>query len=183
LFDVFDINRNLQVPLENRYYGPYNELLRYALKDFPFIFTISPQASPAVKATDDYAHETVDFVIFNLVVSDRMQNPVFFLEIKDDSWANSSSLRMKADEQIRLRFHEMLPRCTLPYLYGLSCLGTSIRVYRGDQATKEVTPDVVERPKYARRKDLLGGEWSVDILSLEGLKIMQKIISYCTAHK
>ena len=74
----------------------------------------------------------------------------------------------------------MLPNCPIPRLYGLSLLGTSLRVYCGDKVTGEVTPHFVGRPNVDRilPPDFLGGQWNLDILSpaADGLTKMQKIV-------
>ena len=71
---------------------------------------------------------------------------------------------------MRQLFDQMLHKCAIPRLYGLSLLGTSHRVYYGDKATGVVTREFVDRPD-ARRVlplDFLKGQWGLDILSPEG---------------
>lgn len=94
--------------------------------------------------------------------------------------ANEPHKRLKADTQMRQLYDQMLPDCPSPRLYGLSLLGTSLRVYCGDKVTGEITPRFVGRP-YADRilpPDFLGGQWDLDILSPDGLKKMQEIVTY-----
>jgi hypothetical protein len=72
--------------------------------------------------------------------------------------------RFEADDQIRHRYKEMFGNCPLPRLWGLSLLGTSLRVYCGTVATRTIKPelpDFVPRPDpdrilstFYRRKDL-----------------------------
>ena len=54
---------------------------------------------------------------------------------------------MQADEQIHLRFDQMLQNCPLPVLYGLSFLGTSMRVYSGNVATGNIIPELIDNPR------------------------------------
>ena len=62
-------------------------------------------------------------------------------EIKDDGWANKADLRFKANEQMRQWCNPMVGDCPLPRLWGLSLLGTSLRVYCGDHLVlTESTP-------------------------------------------
>ena len=111
------------------------------------------------------------------------QQPVLIAEIKDDKWANKPHKRQRADAQMRQRYDQMLFNCPIPRLYELSLLGTSLRVYRGDKVTGEVTPDFFARPSAHRvlPPDFLEGEWDLDILSPEGLVKMQEIVAYIKA--
>ncbi|KAH9061733.1 hypothetical protein EDB83DRAFT_871050 [Lactarius deliciosus] len=175
LLDIFNVSRNENAPVESRYYGPYDRLFNYALIEGSFTLFLAPQS-----ALDEVAaREAVDFVVF-LVVFNQEKKPVLFAEIKDDKWANNPSRRLEADTQMRHRFDLMIHNSAVPHLYGLSLLGTSLRVYRGDKATGAVTPAFVGRPHADRLlpPDFLEGQWNLDILSLDGLKKMQEIVAY-----
>jgi glycerol-3-phosphate cytidylyltransferase-like family protein len=82
--------------------------------------------------------DAVDFVVF-MVVSNQEQKPVLIVEIKDDRWVNGPDKRQRADAQMRQWYDQMLVDCAIPRLYGLSLLGTSLRVYCGHRDTGEVT--------------------------------------------
>ena len=127
---IFDICRQQREPAENRYYGPYDKLLNYCFGEESFQFFIVPQNPPS----DHVLRETDDFVAF-LIVFDADRRPVLFAEIKDDGWAHKAGSRFKADDQIRHRYDDMLGDCPLPRLWGLSLLGTSLRIYCGTVAT------------------------------------------------
>ena len=110
----------------------------------------------------------------------QQQEPVLIAEIKDDGWAAEADKRQKADSQMRQRFDQMLRKCAIPRLYGLSLLGTSLRVCYGDKATGVVTREFVDRPD-ARRvlpPDFLEGQWGLDILSPEGFTKIKEIVAY-----
>ena len=175
---IFNVSRNQNVPLESRYYGPYDRLFNYAVVEGSFTFFLAPQTSPDETSTRD----AIDFVIF-MVVLNQEQKPVLIADIKDDRWANEPNKRLRADTQMRQRYDQMLPNCPIPRLYGLSLLGTSLRVYCGDKVTGEITPHFVGRPNVDRilPPDFLDGQWDLDILSLDGLKKMQEIIAYIKA--
>jgi hypothetical protein len=115
-----------------------------------------------------------------LVVLNRQRKPVLIAVIQDDKWVNKPDKRQRADTQIRQRFDQMLPTCPIPRLYGLSLLGTSLRVYCGDKVTGDVAPDFIGRPNAQRilPPDFLEGEWDLDILSAEGLAEMQEIVAF-----
>ena len=84
---------------------------------------------------------------------------------------------------MRQLYDQMLPNCPIPRLYGLSLLGTSLRVYCGDKLTGEVTPHFVGRPNADRilPPNFLGEQWNLDILSPDGLTKMQEIVAYIKA--
>ena len=170
---IFDICRQQREPLENRYYGPYDKLLNYCFGD-SFQYFVAPQRPPS----DLTLRDTVDFVVF-LVVFDANRRPVLIAEIKDDAWAHKSDLRYSADDQIRRRYDAMLGDCPLPRLWGLSLLGTSLRVYCGIVATETIEPDFVPRPSPSRilPRHFLEGAWDIDILSPEGFNKMKEIIT------
>ncbi|KAH9035053.1 hypothetical protein EDB84DRAFT_1485833 [Lactarius hengduanensis] len=115
-----------------------------------------------------------------MVVLNQEQKPVLFAEIKDDRWANEPYTRQRADTQMRQLYEQMLPNSAIPHLYGLSLLGTSLRVYRGDKITGTITPHFVGRPHADRifPPDFLRGQGDLDILSPDGLKKMQEIVMY-----
>lgn len=98
-------------------------------------------------------------------------------EIKDDAWAHKADLRYSADEQIRRRYDAMLGDCPLPRLWGLSLLGTSLRVCCGTGFTETIEPDFVPRPSPSRilPRGFLEGAWAIDILSPEGFNKMKEI--------
>lgn len=175
LLNIFNVSRNQNAPLESRYYGPYDRLFNYAVIEGSFTFFLAPQTAP----DETPARDAVDFVVF-MVVLNQEQKPVLMAEIKDDRWANEPDKRQRADTQMRQRYDQMLPNCPIPHLYGLSLLGTSLRVYCGDKVTGEVTPHFVGRPNVDRilPPDFLRGQWDLDILSLDGLKRMQEIVAY-----
>jgi hypothetical protein len=178
LLNIFDISRNQNAPLESRYYGPYDRLFNYAMIEGSFTFFLAPQTAP----DETSARDAVDFVVF-MVILNQEQKPVLIAEIKDDKWDTKPDKRQRADTQMRQRYDQMLPTCPIPHLYGLSLLGTSLRVYCGDKATGEVTPHFVGRPNADRilPPDFLGGQWDLDILSPDGFKKMQEIVAYIKA--
>ncbi|CAA7264496.1 unnamed protein product [Cyclocybe aegerita] len=173
LLKIFEICRHELQPLENRYYGPYNKLLTYCFNPDSFEFFIAPQSPPREFSPRD----TVDFAVF-LIVFDIQRRPVLIAEIKDDAWATRADLRFKADDQIRHRYDSMLDDCPLPRLWGLSLLGTSLRVYCGDVATGAVEPVFDNRPSPGRTlpRNFLEGAWNIDILSQEGFDKMKEIV-------
>jgi hypothetical protein len=88
--------------------------------------------------------------------------------------------RLLADAQIRKRYDQLMFDCPIPRLYGLSALGTSLRVYCGDKATEQLTPDFVDHPNVLP-SNFLEGEWDLDVLSQDGLKKLQDIFAYIKA--
>ncbi|KAF9237213.1 hypothetical protein BU15DRAFT_63280 [Melanogaster broomeanus] len=180
LLNIFHVSRNQNVPFESRYYGPYDRLFNYAVIEGSFALFLAPQAAP--DDTSTVPREAVGYGVF-MVVLDQDQKPVLLAEVKDDKWANRPDTRQRADAQMRRWYDQMLQHCPIPRLYGLSLLGTSLRVYCGDKATGKVAPGFVGRPDAGRilPPDFLGGEWGLDILSQDGLKKMQEIVAYVKA--
>jgi hypothetical protein len=161
LLNIFNISRNQNAPVESHYYGPYDRLFNYAVIEGSFTFFLALQTAPDETSPRD----AVGFVVF-MVVLNQEQKPVLIAEIKDDRWVKEPDKRQRADTQMRQRYDQMLPNCPIPRLYGLSLLGTSLRVYCGDKATGKVTPHFVGRP-HANRilpPDFLEGQWDLDIL-------------------
>ncbi|KAF9016196.1 hypothetical protein BDZ89DRAFT_1141630 [Hymenopellis radicata] len=99
--------------------------------------------------------------------------PVMIVEIKhpDDEGYNKAGLRVQADERMRRQFDATFDECPLAHLWGLSLIGTSLRVYRGDVATRNIEPGY---PSPGHEEELEGA-WSMDLLSLEGFNKMKEI--------
>jgi len=111
--------------------------------------------------------------------------PVVIVEVKDDSWAQKGELRYRADKQMRDRYGLMLDDSATPRLWGLSVFGTSVRVYCGDKASYEVTPQAVPRPEPLSRvlsPSFLAREWDLDLLSQEGFEKMKEIVTDILTH-
>lgn len=175
---MFDICCNEQPqpdPPEMRYYGPYNTLFSWCfcsntLPDF----VVAPSNPPlSFRSLPDIDYPDVCFV-----VTDFHRHPVLVAEVKDDVWANKADLRARADDHMRRWFNAVLPDCRLPRVYGLSLLGTSLRVYVCNVATSEVEPAFATRPSLGHTlpHDFLGGAWDLDILSKEGFTKMKEIV-------
>jgi hypothetical protein len=171
LHTIFEVSRATLGTLEHRYYGPYDKLLNYCFDGFTYF--VAPQAPPRDNTT-----ETVDFVVF-LVVMDQRRRPVFLMEVKDDSHITAPSKRAAADQQMRARYDDLLYQCPLPKLYGLSVIGTKMRVYTGDAAVMTINPPrVPTSPDRVLDRTYLEDAWNVDILSAEGFVKMKQIINF-----
>ncbi|KAJ7222070.1 hypothetical protein B0H12DRAFT_1151308 [Mycena haematopus] len=176
LQDIFAVFRATNGPLENRYYGAYDKLLNYCFPDFDFV--VSPQAP-----SKDNDRDTVDSIVY-LVVRDKKQRPLFLLEVKDDSHRDLPSLRQAADIQMRDRYNSLIYSCPIPTLYGLSAMGTNIRVYAGDVLNEDVRPALVPTsPTRIVGRDYLKKEWDLDLLSDEGFTKMKEIVTYITQQR
>ena len=149
LVDIFETCRRKYGTHEARYYGPYDILLNHILaqNSDAFTFFVTPQCIPSAVGN---LNQAVDFVVCLRDLDGHDANlelkPVLIVEIKDDSWVNSGRLRLRADEQIRLRFNQMLQNCPLPVLYGISFLGTSMHIYSGNVATGDIKLELIDDP-------------------------------------
>jgi len=178
LVTIFNVSRARNASFESRYYGPYDRLFNYTVIEGGFNLFLALQTAPDETSPRD----AVDFVDFMVVLNQQLK-PVLIAEIKDDAWANEPDRRQRADAQMRQRYDQMLRHCPIPRLYGLSLLGTSLRVYCGDKVTGDVMPHFVGRPDVNRTlpPDFLEGQWDLDILSQEGFIKMQEIATYIKA--
>ncbi|KAJ6490658.1 hypothetical protein C8R47DRAFT_1014108 [Mycena vitilis] len=168
---IFEVSRATLGTSEHRYYGPYDKLLNYCFDEFAYF--VAPQAPPRDDATG-----TVDFGVL-LVVMDQRRRPVLLIEVKDDSHLTVPSNRAAADQQMRARYDDLLYRCPLPKLYGLSMIGTKMRVYTGDAAVMTLHPPLVSTsPDRVLDRKHLEGAWNVDILSEEGFVGMKQIVNF-----
>ncbi|KAJ6558690.1 hypothetical protein B0H10DRAFT_2120619 [Mycena sp. CBHHK59/15] len=80
---------------------------------------------------------------------------------------------------MRARYDDLLYDCPLPLLYGLSVIGTNMRVYIGDAATMTLNPPRVETsPNRVLDRKYLEDAWNVDILSAEGFLKMKEIVNF-----
>jgi hypothetical protein len=173
LINIFELARAASLNRENHCCGAYNKLLTYCFPADDFHYFVSPLYLPASVSLD-----TVAFVIC-LVVYNHGGKPVLFVEVKDDFWAASPGLRVKADGQIREKFDELLHECPLPELWAISVLGTSMRIYRGTKATLELHPLRVPRPHedLVLSSNFLANEWQNDILSQAGFQAVKNIVA------
>lgn len=175
---IFDHARTKHATFENRYYGPYDKLLNYCFGE-SFTYYVAPQSPPR-----DDSRDAVDFIVF-LVVYDTNDKPILLVEVKDDSWAKKAELRYRADKHMRERYALMLEECPLPRLWGLSLMGTSMRVYCGDTQSFDVIPPAIPRPEPSSRvlsPSFLAKEWELDVLSAEGFAKMKEIVTDILKH-
>ena len=99
-----------------------------------------------------------------LVVFNAEHHPVLIVEIKEDNCAGTGDTRFTADELMRQRFDEMIGKCPASRLWGLSLLGTSLRVYCCDVATGAITPTFVAHtnPDCIIPHNFLEGGWEME---------------------
>ncbi|KAJ6457357.1 hypothetical protein C8R45DRAFT_567256 [Mycena sanguinolenta] len=172
LLTIFTVSRRVSESPEDRYCGPYDKMLNYCFGD-GFDFFVARQTLPA-----HVSRENLDFLVHVLVL-DKNARPVFLFVVKDDSHLDTPSKRGVADAQMRSCYDEILYRCPLPTLHGLSVLDTKMRVYTGNAASMEVNPPRVEQPLDSSSiVDL----WDLDILSDEGFHKMKEIVNFIKHH-
>ena len=77
-----------------------------------------------------------------------------------------------------VRYDVMLEGCSIPRLWGLSFLGTKMRVYCGNKASRDIHPEANPRPDPSSvfPSDFLAGGWSIDISSQEGFEKMKEVV-------
>jgi hypothetical protein len=114
-----------------------------------------------------------------LVVCTSDGNPVLFVGVRDAGWADRADLRLRADEEMRKEFDHLMVDCPIPRLYGLSCLGQSLCVYRGTKDTCMLEPPPTPRPDRsdALEPSFLADQWNLDIMSDKAFATIKKIIA------
>ena len=113
--------------------------------------------------------------MLSFIVEDLPQPPVLILDIRDESWVHSAYTRLKAGHQMRQLYDSIPAECPHPRVYGLSLLGTSLRVYVRDTNTGEIKP-TNDPITGGVPHDLLEGAWDIDILSKQGSDLMKEIV-------
>jgi hypothetical protein len=172
LLEIFEEYYSEPWPQE-RYSTPYNMLLAYCVAGpDPVRFMFGPPVQPrAFKALDS------DDFILSLTVRDIRipPPPVLIVDIRDESRAHSARSRLEVDHHMRQLVESVHAKCPLPRLYGLSFLGTSLRVYVHDAITGETKP--TKGPiTGCDPHDSLEGGWDIDILSQKGFDVMKEIV-------
>lgn len=133
--------------------------------------------NPEVGALDP---NSMDYGMF-FVIRDSSNEflPVFVVHVKHDSWANTADLRSKADAQMRHRLNSLLQDCPIPRLWGLSLLGTTLRVYCGEVSSGKIEPPFEPFPEGGVvPENYLEGQWGVSILSQEAFGQIKEIVGY-----
>ncbi|KAJ3517532.1 hypothetical protein NMY22_g13947 [Coprinellus aureogranulatus] len=145
LIKVFDVCRTTQQfsPYDKRYYGPYSALLTYCFGADSFEFFVDPQVP--LKGADPKDDVDSILTVF-FTVNDAQRCPVLIAEVKDDSWFKTAEGRFKADQRIRRRFDGFAPGCPGPRFWGLSLVGTSLRVYQVHMPSGLIEPLYQARP-------------------------------------
>lgn len=115
--------------------------------------TTTPMRNPFL-SLNVQSSTTEQFLLVLIVVADR------------DGCPRDPGVRKDADDRVRQQFSALLGKCALPRLWGLSLIGTSLRVYCA--ATGSLRPG--DAPG-----DLWDGEWEIDITSQEGFDKTKEI--------
>ncbi|KAG2110788.1 hypothetical protein DEU56DRAFT_749766, partial [Suillus clintonianus] len=67
-------------------------------------------------------------------------SPVFFVEVKPPSDANSALKRYEVDDQMRRRFPQLHGQIQVSTMYGMSTLGRNMCFYEMETAMGHVSP-------------------------------------------
>jgi|SRR5712672_2421024 len=99
------------------------------------------------------------------------------------SCLNRADLHRRADDQLRQLFDATFAECPLPRLWGLSLLGTSLRVYAGHRDVRRYGRCRATFQSHGRihPRDFLEGGWKINILSQEGFIKMKEIVANAAA--
>ncbi|KAF9477780.1 hypothetical protein BDN70DRAFT_861334 [Pholiota conissans] len=172
LLKIFEPYRSKR-PEDYILFGHYDKLLNYCFGD-SFEFFVLPQNPLGDDISRDI--DLGDFAAF-LIVVDTERRPVLIAEVKDKEWAASENFRFEADKQLRRWYDFLSEDCVHPRLWGLSLLGTSVRVYSANTATGYIEPPYKGRTREGYIiKEFLKEEWNMDILSQKGFDKMKEIV-------
>lgn len=165
LLNMFSSRPSSRFPV-NLHFGRYNALLGYCFFNEQYDYYIAPK-TPSLPGGAAF------------VVIDHDFQPVFFVDIRDGVDADSAVKRLAADKQMRAGYDLLLADCPLPRLWGLSLLGTSMRVYYGDKDIGVVNPPFQTDRSYESvlPSDFID-DWKLNILSAEGFAQVKKIVEY-----
>ncbi|KAF5364358.1 hypothetical protein D9756_001111 [Leucocoprinus leucothites] len=166
--------------LESYWYGPVNSLLGWAFSTHLFEFDVALQRFPSLQnpgAVDFVAKASQETFIV------QMRNaPVLIVEIMDPSHLSNTQSRQAADDQIRLRYRQMLDLCPIDTLYGISIIGRYMRVYYASKEgeriiypTRPVYPGM--HPDAVLPANHLQGQWNTEVISLAGFREFKAIVS------
>ncbi len=142
------INFASSAKVSGYYFGLYNKLLFNLFR--PPDFMLAPEKS-------DF--DTIYFIIYT-----KDYRPLLIVNVQNDV---SLHAQIKADQQMRQRYDALLTKCPLSHLWGMSFVGTALRVYCGDVTTGSVVPP---------SEDHLEQAWNIDLLSPEGFAKVKQIV-------
>lgn len=166
---VNTINRERDEPTNDarRYHGAYYLLLAYCFPLEDGRFMKCPQGPNS---------DAIDYVTF--IVTDGRLRPVMLFAVQDDEWLVQPHRRLRADQQMRYQYDTILAKCPIPRLWGLSVLGTRVRIYCGVTATGNVTPAEVPHPSATQGlpDDYLADEWTMEITSKAAFDKINQIV-------
>lgn len=152
---------------ENDFYAPYNKLL---CSEFPVDsnYTVAPQSYPIPSSRD-----SIDFVIEYLVLEDDL--PVFVLEIKEPSKINFLSSRQEADLQIRKRLRDLVDKCPIDELNGVSAFGSQLSFYSINKNTLKILPRIIPQDIEMITDTAPIDRWNTNLLDEDGSVRLQDL--------
>ena len=183
LYNIFKIRlEQRDADAETSYLGPYNALLHHCFGD-SFDYFVAPSHALSRAPYENCDTNRSDFLA-HVAVFNLERKPVLIVDIQAEYWSKHPYQRERADELMRRRYNDLLDQCPIPDLYGLSLLGTSLRIYRGNVATREIEPAYQGHTDTNRilPRNFLEGLWDIDILSQDGFNRMKEIVSYIRAN-
>jgi len=141
------INFASSAKVSNHYFALYNKLLFNLFRPPDFVF----------------GHEKSDINTIYFIVYTKDYRPVLIVNVQNDV---SLQGRIKGDQQMRQRYDALLTECPLSHMWGMSFVGTALRIYCGDVTTGSVVPP---------SEDNLEQAWNIDLLSPEGFAEVKQV--------
>jgi hypothetical protein len=81
-----------------------------------------------------------------------------------------------------VRVPKLLEQCPSPHLWGLSFIGTKLRVYSGDKTTRAVTTEAEASEHPTATQSQPESPWNIDMMSPEGFQKMREVTDDIFAH-
>ena len=151
---------------ESKFYGPYNGLLNdLFLKREDFM--VVPVYKPS-----EYAKASVCFIVRH------NEHPVLFLEIKPSGHIQHNYSREAADLQIRERFRILFDDVEVPILYGVSAIGTKLRIYTWVKETRRISPNAVPIDPDVASDTAPAARWGLELLTASGEERLRGVVGH-----
>jgi hypothetical protein len=150
-------------------YGALNTLLGHLFPPTD-LYVISPQWK---KPPEGFA---IDFTA--VFVVEMAQHPVFFLEVKPAGCFSSRSGRATADDQMRMRFDELIDDLSIPILHGVSVLGPHLAFYVYLKSDNRLDLLHIPRDPVYVNDRAPAKQWNVEVTSEEGIRRLTAVADH-----
>ncbi len=180
--DVFRATSTNSSIYYHRYYAAYTSLLRELFPDKKYVISTHFRPHPTTDETDELttaAGSQMEFTVGVIVKNDV--RPLLFVEVRDDFHLLYQDRRHEADQLMRRRIKRLAPISPITHFYGVSFMGTKMRVYSVEvKKGATIFPRYIPYPPPQQDPNVvtfgyLDDAWNPDVLSREGRVRMTQI--------